>query len=585
VGRSGTLRFLFADHLSRSVSSLDGLDPARDVVLMAEVAAEADHVPHHPKKIAFLFSAMRHVAAGLRAEGVRVDYVALDAPGNAGTFRGELGRAIARHAPDRVVVTEPGEWRVLEDARGWEGAFGVPVEIRPDTRFLCPRAAFAAWARGRREVRMEPFYRAMRRRTGILMTADGEPEGGSWNYDAQNREPLPAGTATPGPLRFGPDAATREVLDLVRRRFGDRFGDLEPFWFAVTREQALRALDHFLAHALPRFGPYQDAMRQGDDWLFHSALSQYLNCGLLLPREVCDAALRAYREGRAPLNSVEGFVRQILGWREYVRGLYWLHMPAYAALNGLGATRHLPAFYWTGETDMNCLRQVIGQTRREACSHHIQRLMVTGNFALLAGILPAEACAWYLAVYADAFEWVELPNTLGVALHADGGLAGSKPYVASGAYIDRMSDFCRTCRYDVRKRNGPKACPLNYLYWNFLIEHRGRLGRNPRLAQAYRTLDRLPRVRVEAIRGDSARFLASLVPDERYACDGASTQAHDRQQRPEVVVGRGSPEQVADPEPSGEVVAGRRFPVPGPRPREAEPGLRDREEEPLLPGV
>ena len=511
------LRYLFADHLSRGVTSLDGLDKARDVVLMAEVAAEADHVPHHPKKIAFLFSAMRHLAAELRAEGVTVDYVTLDAPGNAGSLRGELARAVGRHRPERVVVTEPGEWRVLDDALGWEAAVGVPVEIRADRRFFCSRTAFAGWARGRRQVRMEPFYRAMRRKTGLLMDEDGAPLGGRWNYDADNRERLPEGAATAAPLRFEPDETTREVLDLVRRRFGNRFGDLEPFWFAVTRRDALKALAHFVEHALPRFGPYQDAMRQGDAWLFHSALSQYLNCGLLCPREVCAAAERAYRQGSAPLASVEGFVRQILGWREFVRGVYWLRMPGYAKLNALQAERPLPDFYWTGETDLNCLKQVIGQTRREALSHHIQRLMVTGNFALLAGILPAEVCEWYLAVYADAFEWVELPNTLGMALHADGGYLGSKPYAASGAYIGRMSDFCRHCRYSVAEKSGPDACPFNYLYWHFLVRNRAALGRNPRLAQAYRTLDKLPEGRIAAIMRDAAGFLDGLDRGERQA--------------------------------------------------------------------
>lgn len=500
-----TLRYLFADHLSRSVSSLEGLDPARDVVLVTEVAAECTHVPHHPKKIAFLFSAMRHFAAELAAEGVRVDYVRLDDPANSQSFAGEIRRAVARHRPARIVVTEPGEWRVLEEVRSWPAALGLPVEIRPDGRFLCSRAAFAAWARGR-QLRMEPFYRWMRRRTGLLMTSEGEPAGGRWNFDLENRERAPADLVFPRPLRFEPDRMTAEVLALVRDRFANRFGTLEPFGFAVTRAQALAALEHFLAEALPRFGPYQDAMRTGEPWLFHSALSPYLNTGLLLPEEVCRRAEAEWRAGRVPLASAEGFIRQILGWREYVRGVYWLHMPDYAARNTLGADRPLPAFYWTGETEMACVRQAIEQTRQEALSHHIQRLMVTGNLALLLGVRPAEVCEWYLAVYADAFEWVELPNTLGMALHADGGIMGSKPYAASGAYIDRMSDLCRHCRFDVKAKNGPTACPFNYLYWDFLMRQRPRLARNPRLAQVYRTLDRLAAERIARIRDDADRF-------------------------------------------------------------------------------
>jgi deoxyribodipyrimidine photolyase-related protein len=508
---SGTLRFVLGDQLDRDIAALRGLDPACDTVLMAEVMAEATYVPHHPKKIALILSAMRHFAAELRREGARVRYVALDDPANAQSFAGELERGVRGLDPERVVVTEPGEWRVLADMRGWEGLTGRPVEILPDDRFFCDTAEFARWAEGRRQLRMELFYREMRKATGILMGADGEPEGGRWNFDADNRKPLPAGTELPRPQRFEPDAVTREVLALVADRFAGHFGDLEPFWFAVTRKDALRALRRFVAEALPRFGDYQDAMQDGEDWLFHSALSQYLNCGLLRPREVCAAAERAWRQGRAPLNCAEGFIRQILGWREYVRGIYWLKMPEYARLNRLGNRRPLPWFYWTGETEMRCLRHALGQTRREALSHHIQRLMVTGNFALLAGVVPEEICAWYLAVYADAYEWVELPNVLGMVMHADGGYLGSKPYAASGNYIDRMSDFCRSCRYDVKRKNGPDACPFNYLYWNFMLENRPHLARNPRLAQPYRTLDRLAPERVAAIRVDSERFLAGLA--------------------------------------------------------------------------
>jgi deoxyribodipyrimidine photolyase-related protein len=510
---TGTLRVVLGDQLTRGIASLRDLDRAGDTILMAEVADEATYVPHHPKKIAFLFSAMRHFAAELEAEGGHVRYVRLDAPGNTGSFKGEVARAVRDLGPERVVVTEPGEWRVAADMATWEAALGVPVEIRDDDRFYCSRARFAEWAGDRRQLRMEFFYRDMRRETGLLMAGPDEPAGGRWNFDAENRKPVKGRMTFPEPLRVAPDPITREVVDLVRDRFeGRHFGALEPFWFAVTAADARRALDHFVDHALPSFGDYQDAMQDGEDWLFHSALSQYLNAGLLTPREVCAAVERAWCEGRAPLNAVEGYIRQILGWREYVRGIYWLKMPGYAAENRLGAHRPLPAFYWTGATDMRCMAHSIDQTRREALSHHIQRLMVTGNFALLAGVEPAQICLWYLAVYTDAYEWVELPNVLGMVMHADGGYLGSKPYAASGAYIDRMSDFCRSCRYDVRQKNGADACPFNYLYWSFLIENRDSLGRNPRLGQIYRTLDRLDGARVAAIKADSARFLAGLEP-------------------------------------------------------------------------
>ncbi len=502
------LRFILGDQLSHDIASLDGHQPD-DVILMVEVAEEATYVPHHPQKIAFLFSAMRHFASELRERGLRVDYVAFGEPGNAGSFTGELGRAIARHRPDHVIVTEPGEWRVREAMEDWQAFFGLPVHVRDDRRFFCSRGAFAAWAEGRKSLRMEFFYREMRKETGLLMQ-EGEPTGGRWNFDAENRKPLPPLLSPPDRLRFEPDGVTQEVMDLVRRRFGNNFGDLEPFGWAVTRADALRALDHFIADCLPRFGDYQDAMREGEGLLFHAVISPYLNCGLLQPREVCARAVEAYESGSAPLNAVEGFVRQILGWREYVRGVYWLRMPDYARTNALNASRKLPAFYWTGDTAMNCLRQAIGDTRRQAYAHHIQRLMITGNFALLAGIEPAAVEEWYLAVYVDAYEWVELPNVHGMILFADGGLMGSKPYIAGGTYIDRMSDYCSRCAYDPGIKTGPGACPFNYLYWAFLIDNAERLRGNRRLDMPYRTLERFGPARRDAIQAEAHAFLDGL---------------------------------------------------------------------------
>lgn len=509
-----TLRFILGDQLTRSISALDGIDPSRDVVLMAEVDAETRHVRHHKQKIAFILSAMRHFARELRAEGLVVDYVRLDDPENRGDFTGELARAVARHAPDRIVVTEPGEWRVREMMLGWSAMLGLPVEIREDDRFFCSRADFFRWAGRRDTLRMEFFYRDMRRRTGLLMEG-GAPVGGKWNFDAENRKPLPAKFRAPPRPRFPPDDATREVLKLAAERFPDHFGDLEPFDWAVTRADARIALDDFIANRLPFFGDFQDAMKSGEPFLHHAVLSPCLNVGLLTPREICIAAERAYLSGAAPINAVEGFIRQILGWREYVRGVYWLRMPEYAATNALGATRPLPWFFWSGETRMNCLAQVIEETRRHAYAHHIQRLMVVGNFALLAGVAPREIEEWYLVVYADAFEWVELPNVHGMAIFADGGALASKPYAASGAYIDRMSDYCRTCRYDVSAKCGPAACPFNYLYWNFFIENRGRLPRTPRLAMPLRTLEAMSDERRAEIRRDAAAFFASQEMDPR----------------------------------------------------------------------
>ena len=503
------LRFILGDQLSRDLSALDGLDPAEDIVLMAEVMAEASYAPHHVKKLAFVFSAMRHHAQALEAEGVRVEYIRLDATGNSGSFTGELLRAVRRHQPSRIVATEPGEWRVLEMMRGWAAATGLPVEIRPDDRFLCSRGEFAAWAGERKSLRMEYFYREMRRKTGWLMR-DGEPEGGQWNFDHDNRESLPGLLPIPRRKPVAPDAITQEVLAMVAARFGGNFGTLAGFDFAVTRAEALARLREFIVLCLPDYGAYQDAMKLGEPYLFHSLISPALNIGLLNPREVCVAALRAYDAGKAPLNAVEGFVRQIAGWREYIRGIYWLKMPDYAASNALSAKRDLPAFYWTGETPMACIAETVKNTRENAYAHHIQRLMITGNFALLAGIDPAQVEEWYLAVYADAYDWVELPNVHGMVLFADGGLLASKPYAASGAYIDRMSDYCGSCHFNVKLKAGAKACPFNALYWNFLMENQAALGANNRLAMPYRNLAKMTEARKAEITADAASVLDGL---------------------------------------------------------------------------
>jgi deoxyribodipyrimidine photolyase-related protein len=507
------LRIVLGDQLSRGITSLRGLEPG-DVVLMMEVTAEATYVKHHKQKLTFIFSAMRHFAEALRAEGITVDYVRLDDPANTGSFSSEVKRAVVRHQPQRVIVTAPGEWRVREMMREWD------AEILEDERFFATPSRFARWADGRKQLRMEFFYREMRRASGLLMDGNA-PAGGQWNFDHDNRNALPREVIPPKRLRFEPDAMTREVMDMVGRRFADHFGDLEPFGWAVTRQDALEALDHFISICLPRFGDYQDAMRQGNGFLYHSVISPYLNVGLLGPREVCERAEAAWKKGDAPLNAVEGFIRQILGWREYVRGLYWLKMPDYAETNALNATRPLPRFYWTGETGMNCMAEAISDTKRTAYAHHIQRLMVTGNFALLAGIEPARVEEWYLLVYADAFEWVELPNTHGMALFADGGVMASKPYAASGAYIDRMSDYCAGCSYDPDVKLGNNACPFNILYWDFLMQNEDALKDNPRLAMPYRTLTKMASGRKVQIAAEAKLFLDGL---DRPTGSGRSQQ-------------------------------------------------------------
>ena len=499
------LILVLGDQLSESLSALRAGDVARDVVVMAEVMAEGTHVPHHPQKIAMFLAAMRKFAGVLKRTGWRVLYSRLDDAQNSQSIPGELIRRAAETGAGEVIATQPGDWRLV---RALEG---VPLDLSflPDDRFLCSQDAFAAWAEGRRELRMEYFYREMRRKTGLMMEGD-QPAGGRWNFDAENRKPAGRDMLRAAPLRFDPDAEVEAVLALVEARFPAHFGRLRPFGWAVTREQALEQLEHFAAHVLPRFGAEQDAMLEGEPWLSHSTLSAALNLGLLAPMEICLRVEAEWKAGRAPIEAAEGFIRQVIGWREYVRGIWALAGPGYLARNALGAARKLPPVYWGAPTRMACMAAAVGQTRDLAYAHHIQRLMVTGNFALLAGLDPAEVQAWYLAVYVDALEWVEAPNVVGMALHADGGMLASKPYAASGAYIDRMSDHCRGCGYDVKVKRGAGACPFNLLYWDFLNRHRERFARNPRMGQMYRVWDRMDAGHRAAVLADAAAWLSRL---------------------------------------------------------------------------
>jgi len=501
---------ILGDQLSQSISSLRDADKARTIVLMMEVADEASYVRHHRRKLAYIFSAMRHHAAALEAAGWRVDYVRLDDEAAPQSFTGEVARAVARHAPERIVVTEAGEWRVQAMLDSWATLFGLPVEIRSDDRFIASHAEFARWAAGRQALTMEYFYREQRRKTGLLMTKDGKPEGGRWNFDKENRKPAAADLFVPAAPRFPADRITGHVIDLVRSRFNHLLGSLDDWDLAVTRADAEAAQQAFLDDGLARFGDHQDAMVTGQPRLWHAHLSLYINSGLLDPLALCRAVEARYRAGKVPLNAAEGFIRQIIGWREFMRGIYWHAGPGYIDRNFLGAERPLPDFYWSGETDLFCLRETIGQTWATAYAHHIQRLMVTGSFAALIGADPRAVHDWYMEVYFDAYEWVTLPNTVGMSQFADGGLVGTKPYVSSGAYIDRMSDYCGHCRYDVKQRTGPDACPFNSLYWDFLARNRERLGGNPRLAMPYRSWDRMDADTRAALRAQAAAFLASL---------------------------------------------------------------------------
>jgi deoxyribodipyrimidine photolyase-related protein len=504
------LRLILADQLSDSLSALADVE-ADDTVLMCEVMEEATYVRHHPKKIAFLFAAMRHFAAELSDKGLQVRYVTLTDPDNTGSLTGEVERATADLGLRQMIVTEPGEYRVCQMMESWHAKLGLTVEMRPDDRFLCSIDRFTRWASGKKQMRMEYFYREMRKSYHILIEQDGSPTGGQWNYDKENRKPPAKGLVSPTRIRHPQSAILKEVLALVGTTFPDHFGTLEPFHFAVTRAQALIELDDFITRILPHFGDYQDAMVQGEAFLNHSLLSSYINAGLLLPLEICRKAEAAYRNNHVPLNAAEGFIRQILGWREYVRGIYWLHMPDYADLNFFDAKRPLPAFYWGANTAMACISEAVAHTREHAYSHHIQRLMVTGNFALIAGLDVKQVQDWYLSVYSDAYEWVEMPNTLGMALFGDGGLLGSKPYAASGKYIDKMSNYCAGCRYNPQEMTGETACPFNALYWDFFARNRNKLEANQRLPFVYTTWDKFSPDRQTGIKDQAASVFSRMA--------------------------------------------------------------------------
>ncbi len=494
-----TLRVILKDQLSLDLSALKDLDCSADLILMCETRDEFTHVQHHQKKIAFILSAMRHFGKELEEKGYPLIYTKLDDPLNTDVLETEISRICKLHEITHIVMTWPGEYRILENLKE------LNIEFREDDRFLASREDFLTFATHRKELRMEFFYRQMRQKYSILME-DGQPKGGQWNYDAQNRKFPKGPLSIPSYYKADPDAITLEVMELVKENFSHHFGKIHPFHFAVTRDQALEALHLFIKERLPFFGDYQDAMIQEEPWMYHSHISFYLNIGLLNPLE----CIRLAETSDAPLNAVEGFIRQILGWREYVRGIYWLKMPGYKTLNFLNATGKLPEFFWNADTKMNCLKQCIKETQENAYAHHIQRLMVIGNFALIAGLSPDEVNNWYLIVYADAHEWVELPNVTGMILFADGGILGSKPYAASGSYINKMSNYCKNCHYKVAEKTGESACPFNYLYWDFLIRNQEKLEGNHRMSIPYATLAKTAAEKIELIQDNAQKFLGKL---------------------------------------------------------------------------
>lgn len=516
-----SLILVLADQLSFANPALASARPGVDRILLAEVAEEAGYVRHNRHKLVLLFSAMRHFSDALAGRGFEVSYVALGQ--GVGSLVDACARTLRETGLGRLRVCAPGEYRLSEAMKAWPERLGVPVDVMEDTRFLCSLEDFRNWAEGRRQLRMEYFYREMRARYDLMME-NGAPAGGKWNYDTDNRRGWRGQATIPERPGVEPDAVTRAVIDEVLRFFPDNPGDLDQFRLAVTHEDAWRQFEWFCRHALPDFGRYQDALAEDSPWLFHSLISMYLNCGLLEPLAVCQRVEAAWRSGDCSIAAAEGFVRQVLGWREYVRGIYWLLMPEYRERNALDAIRPLPAFFWTAETDMRCLQQALRQSLDLGYAHHIQRLMVIGNFALLAGLDVAAVHDWYLAVYVDAYEWVELPNTAGMALYADGGTMASKPYAASGKYIQRQGDHCKHCRYRPSQTTGVDACPYNSLYWYFIDRHVEALSGNPRMSLVLANWQRRDPSERRAILVHADSFLGQLN-DGAMTADAATVRA------------------------------------------------------------
>jgi len=508
------LVLILGDQLDFESSALDQFDVQQDQVVMIEAIEESTHVWSHKARTALFLSAMRHFADALHKKKIRVLYRALGEDSDATLAHG-LAATIIAEKPQKLIVVEPGDRRVEAAITQLCDTHACPLAIRMDTHFLSSKADFARWAGKTKTLRMEFFYRDMRRKTGVLMEGDkdgAKPVGGEWNYDAENRKSfVKSGPKdVPVPPVFAHDAITKEVLALVESQFASHPGTTANFNWPVTRHEALTALDDFVVNRLPQFGPHQDAMWTTMPFGWHALLSSSLNLKLISPREVVARAESAYREGAIDLASAEGFIRQILGWREFIRGVYFLDGDALKRANHFDHQNKLPDWYWTGKTQMNCMRHVIAQTMQYGYAHHIQRLMITGMFGVTAEILPQALCDWYLAVYVDAVEWVELPNTAGMALFANGGRFTSKPYVASGAYVKRMSNYCSGCRYQPDVKTGANACPVTTLYWHFLDKHVETFANNPRTALMVNNLLRLGDDERAAIRVEAKRMLNNL---------------------------------------------------------------------------
>ncbi|MBW3139137.1 cryptochrome/photolyase family protein [Ferrimonas balearica] len=495
-----TLRLILGDQLNADHSWFRQRDDGV-LYLIAELHQETGYVRHHIQKVCAFFAAMKAFSETLSQDGHRVRYLTLDDTAGVADLPAMLQQQIDQTGAKRLEYQRPDEYRLL--AQLADMSLSVPSQPCDTEHFLLPFEEIDRHFQRDKAHRMETFYRKMRQRFDLLMEGT-KPLGGKWNYDPLNRHALKPQDwdSIPQPLLFA--NPVDEIIDRLSRHRVDTIGTLSgPLLWPITRDQARQLLAHFCHHCLPGFGRFQDALtgQAPHRWsLFHARLSFTLNAKLLHPMEVLDAAIRAFEQNDGiDLAQIEGFVRQILGWREYVRGIYWANMPGYETRNHFNASRPLPDWFWTGETRMACLHHAISQSLEYAYAHHIQRLMVTGTFALLIGADPDEVDAWYLGIYIDAIEWVELPNTRGMSQYADGGLLASKPYAASGNYINKMSDYCQQCHYDVKAKTTENACPLNSLYWHFMDRHDRELARNPRIGMVYRSWDNQPQAQRDAV--------------------------------------------------------------------------------------
>ncbi len=504
------LRLILGDQLDINHPWFSEPKNAAEYVLM-EVREEATYVRHHIQKVVGFFLAMRAFADELRRKGFSVRYISLDAPENQHSFSKNITALADSGRYAAFECQHADEYRVEESLKELCDGLTIPASICDSDHFLVSRDFFLSVFKGKKRYVMENFYREVRRKHDILLE-DGKPIGGRWNFDSENRKKLPDSVRPPDALEFERDAS--EIVALLKSSKVQTFGAINPgcFTWPVTRADSLKLLKHFCQKLLPSFGTYQDAMHTDHRLLYHSKLSFSMNVKLISPKEVIDAAIEAWKTSRGAISieQIEGFVRQIAGWREFMRGVYWAQMPKYKSLNFFGAKRPLPHYFWDGETQMNCVRHAVQQSLEDAYAHHIQRLMVTGNFTLLAGIDPNEVDAWYLGVYADALEWVQLPNTRGMSQFADGGIVGTKPYIASANYIGKMSNYCSGCAYNAKQRTGKDSCPFNSLYWNFLLTHRKKLESNPRIGMGYRLLDKMASSEVKELQEQAERHLKNL---------------------------------------------------------------------------